>query len=157
MTHEAPPVEFAYASWFARVGAWIIDGIPTSMLFGVLLVAFGESSATANGMYFTANGETFSLGGWPTLVFIAGSLAWFVYNWMIRQGGTGQTVGKKIVGIGVFKANTAEPLGAGLTLARQLSHIIDALPCGLGYLWPIWDKQKRTFADMMIGSRAYRV
>lgn len=147
---ETAGTQKAYASWGSRVLAVIIDGIPTGLLFGVLTAAFGESTSS-DGAF------SFSLTGGPAAVYFIGAIGWFVYNWLILQGGTGQTVGKKLLGIGVFKAGTSEPLGAGLTFARQLAHIVDGIPCLLGYLWPLWDKEKRTFADMMIGSRAYKV
>lgn len=44
----------------------------------------------------------------------------------------------------------------GLTFARQLVHIVDAIPCFIGYLWPIWDKENRTFADMIMSTRVYK-
>jgi len=31
-------------------------------------------------------------------------------------------------------------------------HILDALPLFLGFLWPIWDAKKQTFADKIIKS-----
>ncbi len=147
---ETPGSAKACAAWGSRVLAVVIDAIPTGLLFGVLTAAFGETSTSDSSF-------SFSLTGVPALVYFVGAIGWFVYNWLILQGGTGQTVGKKLLGIGVFKAGTAEPLGAGLTFARQLAHIVDGIPCLLGYLWPLWDKENRTFADMMIGSRAYKV
>ena len=139
----------AFAGWGSRVVAVIVDAIPTALLLGVLTAAFGESSASDGN-------ASFSLNGGPFLVYLVGAIGWFVYNWLIRQGGTGQTVGKKMLGIGVFKAGTSEPLGAGLTFARQLTHILDSI-CLIGYLWPLWDKEKRTFADMIMSSRVYKV
>jgi uncharacterized RDD family membrane protein YckC len=65
-------------------------------------------------------------------------------------------VGKKAMDIAVLGASN-EPIGAGLTFARQLAHVLDFLPCFLGYLWPLWDAEKRTFADMIVGTRVHRV
>ena len=150
MTQEAPPAGFAYASWIARVGASIIDWFPVVALFTFLAVAYGETHAS-NGSF------SVTLNGFPALVHFAVTLGWFAYNWVIRQGRSAQTIGKKIVGIGVYRAGTSEPMGEGLTIARQLSHLLDAIPCGIGFLWPLWDKEKRTFADMVIESRVYKV
>ncbi len=139
----------AYASWIARVAAVIADSVPIVILFAVLAVLFGTNETSSDGF-------SFQLEGVGALLYFAGALGWFVYNWLVRQGGTGQTVGKKALGIGVFKAGTAEPLGAGLTFARQLAHILDSI-CLIGYLFPLVDKENRTFADMVMGSRAYKV
>ena len=50
----------------------------------------------------------------------------------------------------------AAGIGGGLTFARQLVHVLDALPCGLGYLWPLWDRENRTFADMIMSTRVFK-
>jgi uncharacterized RDD family membrane protein YckC len=138
-----------YGSWIARVGAFVIDSLPTAIVFGVLVSAFGESRTTDNSF-------SFQLSGLPALVYFAFAIAWFVFNWVIRQGSTGQTVGKKIVGITVLGESTHQPIGGGLTFARQLVHVLDALPCLLGYLWPIWDRENRTFADMIMSTRVFK-
>ena len=35
---------------------------------------------------------------------------------------------------------------------RQLAHLLDGFLCNLGYLWPIWDAKKQTFADKIMGT-----
>ena len=151
---SAPPASSrAYGSWIARVGATIIDAVPTAVVFTVLLLAFGESETTTTD---SSAGFSFQLTGLPFVVYVVFAIGWFVYNWVIRQGSTGQTVGKKVLGITVLSASTQQPIGGGLTFARQLVHILDSLPCLLGYLWPLWDKENRTFADMIMSTRVYR-
>jgi hypothetical protein len=56
----------------------------------------------------------------------------------------------------VYRAGTTEPLGTGLSIGRQFVHILDSLPCLIGYLWPLWDKENRTFADMILDTRVYK-
>jgi hypothetical protein len=34
----------------------------------------------------------------------------------------------------------------------MLAHILDSLPCYLGYLWPLWDAKRQTFADKVMGT-----
>jgi uncharacterized RDD family membrane protein YckC len=146
---SSPARDREYAGWLARVGAVIVDSIPTAIVLAVLTAAFGDNETSSSGF-------SFQLTGLPFVVYLLFALAWFVYNWVIRQGSTGQTVGKKLLGITVLGESTHQPIGGGLTFARQLVHIIDALPCLIGYLWPIWDGQKRTFADMLMSTRVYR-
>ena len=45
---------------------------------------------------------------------------------------------------------TGEPMGAGMCFVRQVVHIVDSLPCYLGYLWPLWDAKRQTFADKIM-------
>jgi uncharacterized RDD family membrane protein YckC len=39
-----------------------------------------------------------------------------------------------------------------LAIGRSFVHIIDGIPCYLGYLWPLWDAKKQTFADKIMGT-----
>jgi hypothetical protein len=43
-------------------------------------------------------------------------------------------------------------MGGGMCFLRDLLHIIDALPCYLGYLWPIWDARRQTFSDKIMNT-----
>lgn len=147
---DQPDTGLVFATWLQRLGALLVDFVPVIALSVVLFALFGENEVSDNG-------ASFQLNGWPALVHFAATLGWFVYNWLIKQGKTGSTMGKKAVGLGIFKTGTTKPLGPGLTFARQLAHIADGLPCLLGYFWPLWDKENRTFADMMVDSRAYKV
>lgn len=146
----APPV---HAGWFARVAAHLIDVVPLIALFIVMAaMSDGIRSSTDDGFSLSIN-----LDGVPAAVYLVITLGWFGYNWLHLEGGTGQTVGKKALGISLVSAETRRPLGAGLVLARQFVHILDSLPCLLGWLWPIWDREKRTFADMTLGTRVVKV
>jgi len=66
---------------------------------------------------------------------------------LIRQGSSGQTVGKQALGLKLVGADTGQPIGAGKTFLRQLTHILDGAACYIGYLWPLWDEKRQTFAD----------
>lgn len=147
-----PPVPSArpYASWISRVAAVIVDAIPTVAVLTILTVAFGDNETTSNS-------ASFQLNGLPFVVYLLFAIGWFVYNWVIRQGSTGQTLGKRLLGISVLSATTQQPIGGGLTFARQLVHLLDGIPCLIGYLWPTWDRENRTFADMIMSTRVYKV
>jgi hypothetical protein len=41
-------------------------------------------------------------------------------------------------------------VGAGLSIGRYFVHVLDALPCYVGYLWPLVDEKKQTFADKIL-------
>jgi uncharacterized RDD family membrane protein YckC len=146
----SPASGAALAGWGSRVGASIIDALPTIVVFIVLVLAFGDNDTSGSSV-------SFQLNGIPALVYFLFAVAWFVYNTVHRQGSTGQSVGKKALGIAIYQAGTSQPLGGGLTFARSLVHVVDAIPCFIGFLWPLWDKENRTFADMIMTSRAYRV
>lgn len=131
-----------YATWVQRVGAALLDGLPAGLLAG-LGVGLARASSGAH-----------SSGGGLVVMMLcyAGLLAYLVWNVGFRQGVSGQTWGKRVVGISVVDAQTGRPLGVGRSIGRQLAHIVDALPCYLGFLFPLWDAKAQTIADKMIGS-----
>jgi uncharacterized RDD family membrane protein YckC len=80
-------------------------------------------------------------------VFYLIALGLWIWNYVIQQGNTGQTVGKKAVGLKLVDGISGQPLGPGKAFLRQITHVVDGLSCYLGYLWPLWDEKKQTFAD----------
>ncbi|GJF29596.1 hypothetical protein KNE206_22960 [Kitasatospora sp. NE20-6] len=155
--HGAQVQQF-YAGWGSRVAAYIVDylivGVPTGILYGIG-VGVGAEQATCTSdpdtfAYSCTGGGISGLGlaimgiGW--LIAIAGAL------WLIHQEGTtGQTPGKKMVNIRVLREADGQPLGFGMAFVRKLCHVVDGFCC-LGYLWPLWDAKKQTFADKIMSS-----
>ncbi|CAD5108023.1 RDD family protein [Zestomonas carbonaria] len=63
----------------------------------------------------------------------------------------GQTLGMQVWGIRVQNAD-GTAIDLWQALLRFLIAIISWLCLGLGVLWPLWDKQKRSWHDMYSGS-----
>ncbi|MGC4110000.1 MAG: RDD family protein [Nocardioides sp.] len=144
-----------YAGWFARVGAYLIDQILSSIAGAPLWVGYvvllSNTTTTTNPDGTTTSHYHGSIG-LPLVLIIFGALttlAFFVWNICIRQGRTGASVGKSVLAIRLVNSDL-QPIGGGWCFLRYLLHIIDGLPCYLGYLWPIWDSRKQTFADKIL-------
>jgi len=132
----------AYASWLKRVGAYLIDG---------LVVAIGYIPAVIGGAISGSSSDGSSaIGLLLTLIGVALSLAIFVWNTCLRAGRTGYSIGKGALGIKLIGEQSGQPIGPGMAFLRYLCHIVDALPCYIGYLWPIWDAKRQTFSDKII-------
>jgi uncharacterized RDD family membrane protein YckC len=116
------------ASWGERVVANLIDysGLVILAVFVQLFVSY-------------------ALG---QLIFLA-ALGWGIYNAYL-QGQTGQSTGKKQGGLRLLHEQTGQPIGAGAGIGRFFVHILDGILCGLGFLWPLWDAKKQTFADKIM-------
>lgn len=54
---------------------------------------------------------------------------------LIQEGRTGQTLGKKALGIRLVREIDGQPLGVGMAFVRRLAHFLDSLACYLGWLW----------------------
>jgi len=146
-----------YASWSTRVGAYLIDalaslvaGLPLWIGYGILI---SNTSTTTNPDGTTTSQYDGSLGLPLVLVVLGGltSLAFFVWNICIRQGRTGASVGKSVLAVRLVNAQQ-QPIGAGWSFLRYVLNIVNALPCYLGYFWPIWDSHKQTFADKIMST-----
>lgn len=126
-----PGVELA--GWGARAQSALIDWFLPALVAGVVR-AFSPA-----------------LG---TLLYIA-AIAWAFYN-AYQQGATGQSYGKRTAGTKLLREQNGQVLGGGAGIGRYLLHVLDALPCYLGFLWPLWDGKKQTFADKIMKSVVVR-
>lgn len=149
----------AYASWFQRVGAFLIDQLLGVVAMIPYYIGAVMAASTVETTTDPVTGELTTTGGGASgislvLMFlgVALAIAYFVWNYCLKQGRTGYTVGKGVLGIKLIKQDTGQPMGAGLSFVRQIAHIVDAIPCYLGYLWPLWDSKRQTFADKIMGT-----
>ena len=124
---QGPPL----ASWGTRVGGYLIDIIIAAVIQGV----------------FTAINT--DLGRLVGLLISLG------YGYL--TGTTGQTPGRRVVGVKILREQDGQYLGPVMGIVRGLLHILDALPLLLGFFWPIWDAKKQTFADKIVKSVAIKV
>lgn len=135
-----PGVQFAH--WGKRVGATLIDGL-------ILLVAYIPAVI---GSVLSTDPGTSTMGTFLTLIGFVLYVGVFIWNVCIKQGTTGYSIGKGAMGIKLVKADSGQPIGAGMSFVRQIAHVVDALPCYIGYLWPLWDAKRQTFADKIMST-----
>ena len=43
---------------------------------------------------------------------------------------------------------------AGAGIGRWFAHIVDSLVCYIGWLMPLWDSERQTIADKLVGTHA---
>lgn len=152
--------QYRYSHWIKRVGATILDAIFAGVaeipgLIGAVLLASSMTTYTyADGTSSSTvtNHGLFAVG---LILVIAGylfAIGFTIWNQIIRQGRTGQSLGKSVLGITVIREDNGRPLGGWLTFGRALLHILDSLACYLGWLWPLWDRKRQTFADKIVSS-----
>lgn len=130
---EAPP----FAHWGLRFLATLVDGLTFAVAYA--FVGLGEANDI------------------PALSFIGGVLfiAWAIYQ-LILEGRRGQTIGKRALGIKLVSESTGQPIGVGMAFVRRLAHFLDSIACYLGWLWPLWDSKKQTFADKVCSTLVIR-
>jgi uncharacterized RDD family membrane protein YckC len=149
----------AYTPWFTRVLGYVIDVVPAAVVIGIGAgIAFGtaDNQCTSNGgeydygVYCTSNMTAFGM-----IVYIlayALVFAYWIWNWGYRQGTTGQSIGKSVMKFKVISEKTGQPIGFGLSIVRQIAHVVDSLVCYIGWLFPLWDAKRQTLADKIMST-----
>ena len=146
-----------FASWGARFGAYLLDALigfgacVIPLVVGAVILATTSSTTTDSDGYTTVSGGNplgyVFLGLGYLLIFV-----FQIWNAVFRQGKTGQTLGKKIVGIQVVRADTGAVLGTGGAFLRWLMLVILGGMCFLDFLWPLWDEKKQSWHDKIATS-----
>jgi uncharacterized RDD family membrane protein YckC len=117
-------------------------GLPTDSYvdeFGMTQTTGGDSGLAITG------GVLIGLG-------ILISIAITIWNRIFKMGRTGQSVGKKVIGLKLIDDKTGQPIGAGMCFLREVvSNIVNQL-IYLSYLWMLWDDNKQTLADKAVHS-----
>jgi len=131
------------ADWGTRALSFLIDVIAPSVVLGVLFLLTGAIDPT--------------LGVIVYLVGFIGFVAFTIWNSGYKQGTTGQSIGKGVAKTRLVGVQTGQPIGFGMAFLRHIAHILDGLPFYLGYLWPIWDERRQTFADKVMDTVVVRV
>ena len=111
------------ASFGRRLVAAIIDGI----LLGVV-----------GGIFYAIS---------RTLGYIVQILLTVAYLTYLEGSASGQTVGKKAMGIRVVDFQTGGPIGYPRAFIRWIGRYVSAIACLLGYFWMLWDREKQTWHD----------
>lgn len=121
----------------------------------------GDQAFSGSEVITYDDGSVSAEGGNPVgvIVMVVGILAIFlieVWNLVFRQGNTGQTLGKKWLGISVIRESDGVPLGPVMALLRWIMMAILGGACFLNYLWPLWDSKHQCWHDMVVRSVVVR-
>jgi uncharacterized RDD family membrane protein YckC len=112
------------AGFGSRLVAVIIDAIVLAIPYGIAFAVAGQAVAS--------------------VVSLVAGVAYYSY---LEGSPAGQTIGKKALGIRVIDFSSGGPIGFGRALIRYVGRIISGIPCALGYLWMLWDREKQTWHD----------
>jgi uncharacterized RDD family membrane protein YckC len=126
-----------YSPWIKRVGASVVTALATSGITSVI-----------NNIGRNAGGILAVIGLLASIFGIITSI-----RSLIQRGHLGYTVGDRVLGQRLVRESTGAPMGSGWSVFwRAVAHLLDALPCFIGFLWPLWDSKRQTFADKVCGT-----
>jgi uncharacterized RDD family membrane protein YckC len=117
------------AGFWQRFGAAFIDGLILGVPLNIVILVINPAVGYA--------------------LYILAAIAYFTY---FEGGPTGQTIGKKALGIRVIDLATGGPLGNTRGFIRYIGRYVSSIVVLLGYLWMLWDPEKQTWHDKMAGS-----
>ncbi|MGB3482927.1 MAG: RDD family protein [Mycobacterium sp.] len=131
------------AGWLPRAGALVIDVvIGTLTLATLVLVAW--STAQRSPLW------------WGCVLAAGVVLLAIVVNRLLLPALTGWTLGRAVFGLRVVRPD-GTAVGPWRLLARDVAHLLDTAAACAGWLWPLWDSRKRTFADLLAGTEVHRM
>ncbi len=135
-----------------RFVALLID---TAVTFGPLMVGYAVMLvmlALAASRSGDLSGVLGLVGGAIALVAVLWSIGFTVYNTIIRQGRTGQTIGKSRVGLRLVRDSDLQPLGPGTAVVRWfVPFLLSNATCGIfgivDCLFPLWEPNRKRLTD----------
>jgi uncharacterized RDD family membrane protein YckC len=116
------------AGFWQRFAAALVDGILLAVVDAILLGLFGEPGRAMG---------------------LVVSLSYFTY---FEGSPSGQTVGKRALGIRVIDLDGGGSIGHGRAFIRWIGRFVSSVVLLLGYFWMIWDREKQTWHDKFANS-----
>lgn len=138
-TEAAEPL----ARWHVRAGALAVDVLP-----GLAVVA-------TTAPWFLA-GPGIGWVWWVLTAVAVAALLAVIVNRILLPALTGWTLGRALCGIRVVRRDGAQA-GLARLLLRELAHLLDTAALFVGWLWPLWDRRNRTFADLLLSTEVRTV
>lgn len=114
-----------------------------------LVVDLGPGLAVVTAMALTCLTVP-ALGVWWWMCGVIAGLIilLMLVNRLLLPAVIGWSLGRANVGIAVVRRD-GTAVGPWRLLVRELAHLVDTASLFMGWLWPLWDRRRRTFADLL--------
>jgi Mce-associated membrane protein len=139
VVEEAAPIDVA--PWHIRAAAFAVDVLP-----GVAVVA------TMALVWLAVPPR--SMWWWVSLSIMIGAALLTMANRVVFPAVIGWSLGRALFGIEVVEPN-GSPAAVGRLMAREFAHLLDTFSVSVGWLWPLWDPRRRTFADLLVRTEVH--
>lgn len=137
-----PQVPGPLADFGTRMISYLIDYVVPLIVWYIGLIIMNVTTGIT------------ALSGGLALVGYLGLLGFTIWNSGYLQGTTGQSIGRRVAKTKLVQIETGRPIGFGMACVRHLCHLVEF---GIGFLWPLWDSKRQTFADKIVGTVVIRV
>jgi uncharacterized RDD family membrane protein YckC len=138
--------DYAYAGFWIRTGATMIDAILIMLItFPILVSIYGWA-------YFDSTQTGLIAGPIDFLLsWVLPAVATILF-WLKKQA----TPGKMVVSLKVVDANTGNALSVGQSIGRYFAYFVSLLPLGLGFIWVAFDSKKQSWHDKLTNTVVIR-
>jgi Mce-associated membrane protein len=125
----------ALAPWHIRACAFAVDVLPAvAVATTMALVSF---TVPPGGVWW-----------WLSICVLGVAVLAMLVNRLLLPTVYGWSLGRALCGITVVHRDGGG-IGAWGLLLRDLAHLLDTVSV-VGWLWPLWDSRRRTFADLLL-------
>jgi uncharacterized RDD family membrane protein YckC len=142
------------ATWLQRVTAAAIDRCIPAVTLVLIVTAVGVVVDPLVGASRPSAGtvELYGLLVWLVLGLVAAALEGYNLCWL--QGRTGQSFGKRVVGLHLVHLDDGLPVGPAAALKREVTSVmllvVCVLPGVLNLLAPAWATHGRNLSDRVV-------
>jgi uncharacterized RDD family membrane protein YckC len=132
----APRGSLEHAAFGQRLGAILFDAL--IFLIALMLATFVVSAISKRSVV-SSN---------PMLaIFYTVAIVLYALNFVLLPGRSGQTIGKRILGIRIV-GEDGSPVGYTTLLLRNcVGYFISAIAAFIGFLWALWDSKRQAWHD----------
>lgn len=152
------------AGFGTRLGSFIVDGLVMLGIMVVFIIAFIIGLRQGLQDCYRDFDDNIhcppgAIKAAPIALGIAALVVGVIVGWwlMARWAGRGQTPGMRAVGVYLLDKQTGQPIGTPRAFGRMLfAQLISGQILWLGYLWMLWDRDRQTWHDKIVGAVVVR-
>jgi uncharacterized RDD family membrane protein YckC len=156
------------AGFGQRALAYLVDIALTMIglipvVLGIIMIAIAAPSDVDIDQFgnTTTSGDSnpalAAIGGLLIALGVLIAIGISIWNRVFKMGRTGQSVGKKVIGLYLLDDKTGQPVGAGMTFLREIVNGLVNQVLYIGWLWMLWDADKQTLGDKAVHSSVVNV
>ncbi len=139
-----------WAGFGVRLLAYLIDILPITLATGAVFYFFLGFDDTVQ-RYFNERDDINARIEFLTQrnqIRDLSFMIYIVYCALTECSAMQATIGKRLLGLRVTD-NNGNGLSIGRSFGRNFAKIVSYIPLGLGFIWVIWSKRKRSWHDMI--------
>jgi len=156
----APPAHLAYAGFWLRFAAYLVDrlivGIPLGIIGFITGLVVGIAHPSGSPPLTDASGEiNVSFIIMEVCLLVLGLLAYWLYFALQESSSAQATLGKRILGLKVTDL-AGRRIGFGQASGRFFGKIISAMTIYIGFIMAGFTDRKQALHDMIAGTLVVR-